>query len=253
MLNFTYYRCTFRNRTQLLANLDICEGSTKDALAWMLESIGGCDVVYSDPPWNPGNEKYWRNHAQASESRGYDSFLRAWCDMAKVGIEYGAKHVLCEQSANEKHCRMMVDAASRADWGLPLIEQWTVFYGTPGSASVRRPNVLLHFGSPRITTDPTGMAGEPMTVRVCAGLRLPQNSRVVDFCMGKGMVSRMAHYFDWDCVGTELNAKRLSKTLEWLRKQGYQINEQSTRDVQGRNHQTDGSTAQSDFSLHRTA
>jgi hypothetical protein len=70
------------------------------------------------------------------------------------------------------------------------------------------------------------MAGEPMTIRVCAGLQLPPGSVVVDPCMGKGMTSRMAHYFDWDCVGVEINPKRLAKTIEWLGRQGYDVEEE---------------------------
>jgi hypothetical protein len=207
----------------MLAVQDIVDGGAF-ALSNMLGSRQ-VDLVYSDPPWNPGNEKYWRNHAEASESTGYAAFLAAWVNCASLGIAKGARHVFTEQSANDEHRQLTVAAMEHAGCGVPL-EQWTVYYGSPGSASVRRPNVLLHYGIERLPTDPSGMAGEAMTIRVCAGLSLPPGSLVLDPCMGKGMTSRMAHYFDWDCIGTEINAGRLSKTIGWLRGQGYVVIEE---------------------------
>jgi len=211
----------FRGCRQVLACHDICSPDAPEVLSRLLDEAGGCDLVYSDPPWNPGNEKYWRNHAGAAEGAGYVAFLEAWCRLVGICIGRGARHVFCEQSENDSHRGMLLAVAEGSGWGLPLLEQWTVYYGSPGSASVRRPNRLLHFGRERIATDPSGMAGEPMTIRACAGLSLPPGSTVVDVCMGKGMTSRMAHYFGWNCVGTELNPKRLAVTVAWLERQGY--------------------------------
>jgi hypothetical protein len=116
---------------------------------------------------------------------------------------------------------MLLDATERSSlWSLSLLETWTVLYG---GASARRPNALLHFGRHRIRTDPSGMANEPMTVRVCAGVNVFPGSWIVDPCMGKGMTSRMAHYFQWNAVGMELNPKRLALTVKWLERHGYEV------------------------------
>lgn len=213
-------KCTFRDRIQWLACTDICQ----PAAALLLERLlheRRCDLVYSDPPWNPGNEKYWRQHAGVAEGNGYAHFLASWCSLVALCVERGAQHVLCEQSANDAHKQMLLSQMQQRHFPLPLLEEWAVFYGSPGSISCRRPNVLLHFGNTRLTTDPSTMAGEPMTIRACTGLLLSPGSLIVDPCIGKGMTSRMAHYFDWDCLGLELNHARLDKAINWLKKQGY--------------------------------
>lgn len=178
---------------QMLAVADLL-GNGPSVLLSMVDRV---DVVYSDPPWNPGNEKWWRRHAGAEPPTDYNRLLDAWCGLVS---RLGPKHIFCEQSFNEKHSRMMLDAVGRcATWSLPLLDQWTVYYGSPGSRSCQRPNALLHFGNVRISTDPTGMSGEPMTRKVFEGLDLRPGMTVADPCMGKGMTSRQAH--EW---GVEL-------------------------------------------------
>ena len=220
------YRFQRGERTQLLVHGDITTNATFNVAFDMIQKRPP-QLIYSDPPWNPGNEKYWRNHAGASESTGYEKFLDAWWKLVVLCEEHGAEHLLVEQAINSKHLAMFSEARERSGSEFALAEEFTVYYGSPGAQSVRRPNVLLHYvaegvSHPFLYTDPTNMAGEPMTIRACAGLQFPPASTVVDFCMGKGMTSRMAHYFDWDCIGVELNEKRLAKTIEWLLRQGYQ-------------------------------
>lgn len=176
-------------------------------------------VVYSDPPWNPGNEKWWRRHAEASIPESYDHLLDAWCKCAAV---CEPEHVFCEQSVNDKHRALFTAAVDRCeDWTLPLIEEWTVHYGSPGARSCIRPNKLLHFGNSKISTDPSGMRGQPMTHCVVDGISHDVPWLLIDPCMGKGMTSREAHLHGAHCVGTELNAKRAGFAIKWLLKRGY--------------------------------
>ena len=194
-----------------------------DAGDLVVEMIAGrgAPLVYSDPPWNPGNEKYWRRHAGASPPDSYDRLLDAWCGLV---ARIGPRDVFCEQSTQSKHRDLFFAAVERCEaWRLPLLEQWTVYYGTPGPGrDCVRPNVLLHFGSAPLATDPSGMRGVPMTRRVFEGIDLPHGSLVVDPCMGKGMTSRLAHERGWNVVGTELNSRRLDYTIAWLMKRGYE-------------------------------
>lgn len=210
-----------KNRTQVMLCADV-ENPTTHAriLALLPERV---EIIYSDPPWNPGNSRYWRTHA-GKQPGDYGNLLHEWCRIVSECVtSRGLKHLFCEQSVNDQHRQMFFDALKDQglDWELPFLEEWTVYYGSPGSISVRHPNKLLHFGKKRILTDPTDMAGEPMTIRVFAGLGLDPGTWVLDPCMGKGMTSRMAHYFDLNCVGVELNEKRLEKTLQWLTHQGF--------------------------------
>lgn len=201
---------------QLLAVADLLDDAP-ELLARM--SPTPVSVVYSDPPWNPGNEKWWRRHAGAAPPVSYDHLLDAWCGVAAA---LRPEHVFCEQSINDHHRAMFVDAVERCDvWRLPLLEEWTVYYGSPGGRSCQRPNRLLHYGHRTITTDPTGMAGVAMTRRVFEGIPLPAGITVADPCMGKGMTSRLAHERGWNVIGTELNPKRLDYAISWLVRQGY--------------------------------
>lgn len=206
-------------QTQRLAVGDLL-GDGLSVFAMLVAAAGAVPIVYSDPPWNPGNEKWWRRHAGASEPRSYDDFLDAWC-AAVAGC--GAAHVFTEQSVNTKHHGMLLAAVERcAAWRLPLLEEWTVYYGTPGSRGCMRPNTLLHFGEQPLLTDPSGLRGVEMTRVVFAGLDLPPGTTVADPCMGKGMTSRLAHERGWHCIGTELNHRRLDFTIRWLQRQGYE-------------------------------
>lgn len=215
------YYCSRRNRQQIHICLDL---ESAGSLYTIENILPRCDLVYSDPPWNPGNATYWRTHAKKPPCKDYSHFVDTWAKAVALGIKAGARHVFSEQSSHLAHRQVMLDAAA-AHWPLPLLEEWTVFYGSPGSGSVRHPNHLLHYGITPLRTNPSDMAGEAMTIRVCAGVHLPAGSVIFDPCMGKGMTSRMAEYFDWDCVGTELNHARLQKTIEWLIKKGYSVEE----------------------------
>lgn len=208
--------------TQRLAVADLLAGA---GAALIAEADGPTDIVYSDPPWNPGNEKWWRRHAGVEPPERYEALLDAWCACV---ANLAPQHVFCEQSVNPRHRALFTDAVSRCDaWTLPLLEEWTVYYGSPGSRSCVRPNVLLHFGAQHLPTDPSGLRGEGMTRRVFEGLMMlghtlpAHRGEIVDPCMGKGMTSRMAAEFGCDCLGTELNPKRLDYTIRWLMRHGY--------------------------------
>jgi hypothetical protein len=195
-----------------LAVADLTRGGV-EIFRSLLPSVGA-RIVYSDPPWNPGNEKYWRRYAGQDPPTNYRAFLDAWCACA---ASCGADHIFCEQSVIDAHRTMLLDAVDRCpDWTLPLLEQWTVLYGSP-----KRPNVLLHFGRDRLTTDPSGMAGVKMTSRVFDGVSIEAGMTVADPCTGLGTTARVAHTHGCSFVGTELNPARLARTEAWLRGHGY--------------------------------
>lgn len=198
---------------QRLAVADLTTDEGLATFATLLEGLT-VSIVYSDPPWNPGNEKYWRRYAKASETRGYDRLLDAWC---RCVVACRPEHVLVEQSIIPAHKQMLLDAIARCTgWHLPLLEEWTVQYGSP-----KRPNALLHFGREKLSTDPSGMHGIGMTRAVFRGLAIRPGATVADPCMGLGMTSRVAHEFGLSCIGTELNPARLERTIATLRKLGY--------------------------------
>lgn len=202
-------------RTQRLSEADLTKNG-KDVFSSMVPP-DGCDIVYSDPPWSPGNEKWWRRHAGLEPPEAYQNLLAGWCACV---IACHPTDVFCEQSVVDEHRNLLLGMIdSCPGWGLPLVEQWTVFYGSP-----LRPNVLLHFGKDKLRTNPEGMHGEAMTRRVFESFA-GRVRTVADPCTGLGMTSRMAHEFGADFVGTELNSKRLDRTIGWLLRHGYRRSE----------------------------
>lgn len=197
--------------SQRLAVADLTKGG--DAVLAEMVPESGDVVVYSDPPWNPGNEKYWRRHAGLEPPRAYQGLLTGWC---RAVVACRPRHVFVEQSINKAHQRLLLDVVAETErWELPLLEQWVVQYGSP-----KRPNALLHFGSEKLQNDPSGLSGEKMTRVVFKGFAEP-GVTVCDPCMGLGMTSRVAHRFGINCIGTELNEARLRRTVDRLRARGY--------------------------------
>jgi hypothetical protein len=179
-------------------------------------ALDECDlmptVVYSDPPWNPGNEKWWRRYANKNEPDGYQNFLVAWCISV---ARYSPQHVFCEQSINEQHRKMMTDEIER-HIDLPYQNMFIIEYGSP-----KRKNVLLHYGITPIDTDPSGLSKDKLVITALSGLRLEKHSTIYDPCIGLGTTSRVTHKMGYNCIGTELNTTRLEKTISWLIKHGY--------------------------------
>ena len=217
----TFYLARLGSLTQTLFQGDLLDAETRDTYRVILPSK--VRVVYSDPPWNPGNGTYWRTHAGLAPRATYDAFLDAWVDVVTECIDRGARDVLVEQSANVAHQDMLRAAIRRQPrWTLPERATYPVLYG---SKAKPLPNALLHYGQADLTEDPSGLRWEPMTRRALSGLDLRPGEVIVDPCTGKGMTSRMAHALGLHFVGSELNPARLDVTLGWLRRKGYDIRE----------------------------
>lgn len=220
-----YYVCERDHTEQLMAVADLEVESHVDRIRQLLP--GTIELVYSDPPWNPGNRKYWRTKAEADHDGSYGWFLDIWCGLVGECIqEHGTRHVFTEQSYDDDHRSSFLNTVRMTEsWDLPLQDRFTVFYGSPGSRSRQNPNMLLHFADTPLQTDPSGLDGEPMTIRACAGVDVGPEATVFDPCIGKGMTSRMALYYQWDCIGTEINPKRLGKTITWLERHDFEVEE----------------------------
>ena len=170
-------------------------------------------VIYSDPPWGPGNQRYWHTMRErgAVPRTPWPDFLAAFCracakyrtSNTPVFVEMGLRWV------DE------LDASMRAV-GLPPQRRWAITYGPKKSAL---PNVLSLFGHSSIEIDlPSPPHGEPVT-RAILGAVVRPGDIVLDPCTGLGMTSRITHALGGYYRGTEMNAKRLAKTIAWLEKQ----------------------------------
>lgn len=162
-------------------------------------------MVYTDPPWNAGNAKYWRTHAGMSRDVDINNLWSCICEIIQ---QLNAEEVFIEQSVRNWHDFEKIAAKHN----LPsLTGKWVVFYGSP-----HKPNILLRFAeTERQGFNPSGLHGEAMTDYVFRCVAQP-GKIVVDPCVGKGMTARMAHKYGMICYGMELNPKRLAVTLDWL-------------------------------------
>lgn len=169
-------------------------------------ALGGelADIVYSDPPWGPGNLMYWRTHNGETERPDWRRFLDTFCGVVASSIKPGA-HVFVEMGL-----RWVDDLAeTMASLEIHESKRWTCFYGNP-----KLPNVLWYSG-PGTTTDPSGMAGVAMTRTALEGVASP-GALVFDPCCGKGMTARCALRLGMRFAGVELNPKRAAVTQKWL-------------------------------------
>lgn len=172
-------------------------------------------MVYSDPPWNAGNARYWRTFSKLDGEIGnkvdWGMFIDAFC---KQVSSVRAFNVFVEQS--KKHIDVNIKRMIANEFPA-YINKWDVFYNTI------HPNVLIYFSDfGHFTGDPSGMKNTAMTRHVFENIA-EAGKIVFDPCVGLGMTARMAHEFDMICYGNELNPTRLKKTLEWFGKKGYAI------------------------------
>lgn len=179
--------------------------------------------VYSDPPWNSGNLRYWRRLA------GYDPPRQDYGRFAERVAEcIGATSpaaVYVEQSIRDVKT-LALAASRRPDWP-SLAGRYTVRYGAPtGSGDhiveCRRPNIITRFAGHAWDGDPTGLAGKSVVEYVFdhEPMAAAEKCAVADLCVGKGLTARVAHDRGIACLGFELNPQRLACTLEWLGRRG---------------------------------
>ena len=186
---------------------DITTGVVADLLAGEL-----VDLIYSDPPWGPGNQQYWHTMRErgAVPRTSWPGFLAAFCDAcathrkptAPVFVEMGMRW------ADELDATM-------AAVGLPRQRRWIVTYG-PRKRPL--PVTLTLYGPRNIDVQmPDPPHGEPVT-RAVLGAVVRPGMRVLDPCTGLGMTARITHALGGYFRGTEMNAVRLERTADRLRK-----------------------------------
>lgn len=187
----------------------ICGDITAGAVAVVM-GADRADVIYSDPPWGPGNQQYWHTMRERGSvpRTAWPGFLTAFCAAcaahratdAPVFVEMGLRWV------DELDAAMVVV-------GLTPQRRWAITYG-----SKRHPNVLSLFG-PRdlLILLPDPPHGEPVTKAILAAVVSP-GMVVLDPCTGLGMTARATHRLGASFRGSEMNAARLAKTEAWLRR-----------------------------------
>lgn len=182
------------------------------------------DVVYSDPPWGPGNQQYWHTmRLRGSVPRtSWASFLESF---ANACVEHSKQDAPVFVEMGMRWADQLADTMVRRD--LAEVTRWVVTYG-PRKRPL--PVTILMFAHPSAaTSDRVTMMvraiehempthGEPVTAHVLRAAVRP-GMTVLDPCTGLGMTARWAHKLGGCFRGTEMNASRLERTASWLRSQ----------------------------------
>jgi len=170
------------------------------------------DLIYSDPPWGPGNQKYWHtmNRKGSLPRTDWDHFIECFVRICALYRKQDAP-VFIEMGLRWTD---QLDELMRR-YGMNMVKRWETYYGDK-----RKPNktTLALFGSElKDIMMPDPPHGEPCTLSILKEYVKP-GMIVLDPCTGLGMTARLTHTLGGTFCGSELNLKRLEKTANWLRK-----------------------------------
>lgn len=177
------------------------------------------DMIYSDPPWNSGNCKYWRTIANKANNQiktypvDFNHFISTINKQLKT---LGDLKVIWLEASMKEYIKLISNFNSH---NLPLNGEWTICYGNP-----KRPNKLLRFSETKtITEDPTNFTGEKPTDWAFIQEDSQKCKTVLDFCIGLGMTSRKAYKHNKTVYGLELNPQRLQRTIDFFLNKGFEV------------------------------
>ena len=178
------------------------------------------DIFYSDPPWGPGNLRFWdtMNKKMNPDARGYefgfdvDRFLEVVIATAMkytngfIVIEYGkrwsSKLVKLATSKGLHYCGQVETLYVGGGKKLPL--DIVVFH----TAEKRQIDLSSAYHTMDLTTVKT----------IFSILRPPVGGIGVDLCCGMGYTAQACMDYGMRFIGNELNYKRLQKTIERIKK-----------------------------------
>lgn len=163
-------------------------------------------VLYSDPPWGPGNLGYWGTHAGIAQAGDWPAFVERFAAVVRTHVAEGAPIFV------EMGLRWADQIA--AALGRPTC-RWITRYRSGGRLL---PCVLLYAG-PALPEafDPSDLRGAALP-RACIAATGLRAGTLLDPCCGKGYSARAALAHGLSFRGLELNAARLEVTRRWLTK-----------------------------------
>lgn len=188
-----------------------------DGLAKLMDG-GLASLVYSDPPWNSGNLKYWqtinkRHTGVEPETVDLDDFLTDFfqeivtytTDDAMIIIEFG-QSLREELITLARSFGLISHGVAQAIYGSrknPLPLDVHFFSRRPGKLSI--PAKAAIYGTMGF-----------LTLRKAAAPLARPGEIILDPCCGMGYTARLALETGMIFRGNELNRKRLQKTIDRL-------------------------------------
>jgi hypothetical protein len=171
-------------------------------------------VLYSDPPWGDGNLKYWATMNRKMTGKTYSPLTYSALVSRLRGLveKYVDGHVFIETGPRWE--RETVDALGG------LLQSVRVYRLRYRSGNAMLSNVLIYGVTGQrhapMAFDPTGMCG-PEVPRRCIAAVASAGGIVLDPCCGMGYSAKAAVAAGMRFRGNEFNAKRLQKTIDFLK------------------------------------
>ncbi len=163
-------------------------------------------AIYTDPPWNAGNAKMFRNYAQAGPGAGYGVLLERL-------IEAG-RHYACPMYLQWSVMGLDVIRAALGNANWNIVQEWSLSYHKDGDM-----RLILTFPSTMIDKGDKG----PNCIMDGAAIRSVLNHYdrgvVIDPFLGLGSTMWVAHRLGWTCYGGEINPQKVSACLSRMSRQ----------------------------------
>lgn len=190
----------------------LCGDITELEVVDTLMAGAKADVIYSDPPWGPGNQQYWHtmNKRGSKPRTSWESFI---CSFASVCAQYRKPNAPVFVEMGLRWTDDLDEAMDSV--GLRMTRRWVILYGPK-----KRPleNTVALFGAPcPPITLPDPPHGEPVTRAILEPV-VREGDIILDPCVGLGMTARATFRFGGIFYGSELNDGRLRRTTDWLKK-----------------------------------
>lgn len=155
------------------------------------------DMVYSDPPWGPGNVRYWSTMNRME--------LPPWPELLSALVAVARRcrgPVFYEQGL--RFADKLVDAMRAGNH--TLTARWTTAYGHP-----KRPAVLLLFNSrPPPSLDLSGLGGVRLVTTALHPWARP-GATVLDPCAGLGTTCAAGRRLGLQVLGLEASPERAAR------------------------------------------
>lgn len=175
---------------------------THDIFNPLPEFMLKADLVFVDPPWNQGNISTFYMKAERVQPAGnFESF----CDRLFDCIKTINPHV-CYVEIGKQYLSNFMERMNK-------IYKYVVFYNSTYYHNKRNLCYVVRGSNKYKKPSLDGMDEEDIIEWICQN---EEYSCIGDLCMGRGLVAVNAHKAGKLFVGTEMNHKRLSVTLQRL-------------------------------------
>lgn len=168
----------------------------------------GADLIFVDAPWNIGNlNAFYTKAGLHAENSSFEKFYKHLFECIK------------EISPGTCYCEIGKEYLAEFIFEMRKLYRFVTFYNSTYYHKKTNLCYVVRGSGKRVKLPLDGLDEEDIIAWVCKN---EQYQCIGDLCMGKGLVAYHATVNGKQFVGTELNPKRLSVTIESVSKLGLQ-------------------------------